>query len=353
MAASTLPSHIMAWKKSSEVNRMEEIQVDNAGRTVKGFKADSKFDQPVPKFSFDNPNKEEGNRLSKVNCYWQACDLERSQREDRYSYLLSAEREVAARKKAEDAERVSRSTKGKGKEGPKTPKKAAAKKAPESVREVGSGSEGDGEEESEEPTACVYCVQKKIKCVPLAGWKVCAACQKRKVKCEYFDKTVWVVIDGSQKIAESVQELVELENRCEASRLEGVWYNLQMCLMQVEQKAAAGLVAADARVLHLLELKSKGVEIPVDLEKQVQVERGLVQTTLTAHTEDLTERMDDIQTRTAWTKIGLPRIHSGDSPPPRVAVQGTKRKGNEEGDCVEGSKKKKKKKKVVETEEEV
>ncbi|KIJ46745.1 hypothetical protein M422DRAFT_249913 [Sphaerobolus stellatus SS14] len=180
--------------------------------------------------------------------------------------------------------------------------------------------------------------------MPQTGKKVCAACGKHKMKCEFFDKTVWAVMDGSKQIVDSMRELVGLERKREAGRLEGVWYDHQKFMMEVEQPAAMDSMAADAKLLQLLELKSKGVEILADLEKQIHMKRGLVQDTLKEHTEDLTERMDAIQKRTAWTKNGLPKLNQESTPVPLAAAQGTKRKGDNEGNHVEGSKKKKKKK---------
>lgn len=173
------------------------------------------------------------------------------------------------------------------------------------------------------------------------------------MKCEYFDKTAWAVMDGSQKVADAVREMVKMEKRKEAGRLEVVWHDLRMFLIQVEQKAAADSVAADARVLQMLELKSKGVEIPADIEKRIRAERNLVQKTLRDNTEDLTERMDSIWKRTAWTNNGLYQFKDPTpppAPPPPAAVQGTKRKNDDEESRAGENKKKKKKKKVVETE---
>ncbi|KIJ47566.1 hypothetical protein M422DRAFT_248558 [Sphaerobolus stellatus SS14] len=173
------------------------------------------------------------------------------------------------------------------------------------------------------------------------------------MKCEYFDKTAWAVMDGNQKVANAVRELVEMEKRKEAGHLEVVWHDLRMFLIQVEQKAAADSVAADARVLQMLELKSKGVEIPADIEKRIRAERNLVQKTLDDNTEDLIERMDSIWKHTAWTNNGLYQFKDPTpppAPPPSAAVQGTKRKNDDEESRVGEKKKKKKKKKVVETE---
>ncbi|KIJ31940.1 hypothetical protein M422DRAFT_266308 [Sphaerobolus stellatus SS14] len=214
MAASTLPSHIMVWKKSSEVNHMEEIQADDARRTVKGFKADNKFNRLAPKFSFDGPNKEEEDRLSKV-------------------------------------------------------------------------------------------------------------CQ--------------TVIDDHQKIADSVQELVGLEQHWTASLLEKSWYDLDMCTLNLEQSVDKDLREADGRVMTLLDMKSRGVEILVEVERWIMARCG------------------SIVQRTAWTKNGLPDSGLSETvtgPSNHVEDSENKRKAEESDSCAEGSQKKKKKKKVVESGEE-
>ncbi|KIJ39736.1 hypothetical protein M422DRAFT_257329 [Sphaerobolus stellatus SS14] len=210
-------------------------------------------------------------------------------------------------RRSDDAARVLREAqeKGKGKEGPKTPKKVVArKKAPESAREVSSGSEGDKEEELEEPPACIYCMKKKIKCVPLAGWKVCMTCQKRKMKCEFFKKTTWAIMDGSQKIAEFVWELVALERHQMASLLEKSWYELDICALNLEQAVDKDLMEVDGRVMTLLDMKFRGLEILVELEKRIIANRSRsIVGSYTAHMEHVFEWMNAIQKRTAWNKM--------------------------------------------------
>ncbi|KIJ34475.1 hypothetical protein M422DRAFT_263443 [Sphaerobolus stellatus SS14] len=292
-----LPAFMLAWKTSGEVVRMEEW--------------------PAPKFSFDDPYEEEEDRLSKVTCYWKAHDQERTQRESRYRELLDAEEAAALRKQSEDATRELK----KAQEAEKTKEKERKKEIGTGEREregkgEGSGTptpkkfqhdllleseEGEGEEEEEDdsPQSCIYCMKKKIPCVPQNGKKVCVACGRHKMKCEYFDKTAWAVMEGSKKISESIRELVNLEKPQEAGHLEVVWHDLRMFLIEVEQKAVADSVAADTRVLQLLELKSKGVSVPEDLEKWIRAECGLVQEILKENTEDLTEWMDHIWKCTA------------------------------------------------------
>ncbi|KIJ45784.1 hypothetical protein M422DRAFT_250578 [Sphaerobolus stellatus SS14] len=370
-----LPAYMLAWKTSEEVVCMEEIPASDLRRTVLGFQADNKFNRLAPKFTFDDPFEEEEDRLPKVTRYWKVRDQERTQRESRYRELLDAEKAAALRKRSEEAtqkqkeaqeEEAARvlektweaekakekekekakgkekekekgkekekeagpsgTVKGKAREVPKTPKKLTPKKSQHEVLLESGEEEVEEEDEDDLPQSCIYCVKKKILCVPQNGKKVCVACGRRKMKCEYFDKTTWAVMEGNKKISESVRELVNLEEQQEASCLEVVWHDLRMFLIEVEQKAAADSIVADARVLQLLELKSKG--------------------TLKENTEDLTEQMDHIWKCTAWTNNGLYEFGKDTPPPVWVAVQGTKRKGDNEGS------KKKKKKKVVETEDE-
>ncbi|KIJ31137.1 hypothetical protein M422DRAFT_267212 [Sphaerobolus stellatus SS14] len=252
--------------------------------------------------------------VSQVNKYWKAHDKERMQREARYKELLDAEVKAAERRKADEIARAKEKAKeeaaarekekekglekekeagppgvnkGKAREVPKTPRKVTPKK---SQTEIWLESEED--EDEDKLQSCMQCIKRKIPCVSQSGKK--------------------------------------------------------RFMMEVETRATADLSAADARVLQLLELKSKGIEIPEDLKTRIRAERGVIQRTLNEQLEDLTVRMDSIQKHTAWSKNGLPRL----TPEvPSAAAQGTKRKGDNEGDCAEGSKKKKKKK-VVETEDE-
>ncbi|KIJ39575.1 hypothetical protein M422DRAFT_257627 [Sphaerobolus stellatus SS14] len=168
------------------------------------------------------------------------------------------------------------------------------------------------------------------------------------MRCEFFDKTAWAVMDGSKQVVDAMRELVAMGRCRKTGRLEVIWHDHQRFVMEVESRATADLSAADTRLPQLLELNSKGVEIPADLEERIRAECEVIQCTLNEQLEDLTMRMDSIQKRTAWTKNGLPKLTPEVLP---VAAQGTKRKGDNEGDRAEGSKKKKKKK-VVETEEE-
>ncbi|KIJ26423.1 hypothetical protein M422DRAFT_272467 [Sphaerobolus stellatus SS14] len=285
MTDAPFPAHMLAWKASTDVIRMEEIPVGDPSRTVQGFTPDKKFNAPAPKLMFDDPYEDDVDCLNKVNKYWKARNKEMMQREARYKGLLDAEVEAAVQRKAREDEAArlkaaeeeaarekekeqelekekdtgpvkekeagpSGNVKGKAKEVPRTPRKVTPKKSQPEVR---SESEEDDEDK---PQSCIYCVKKKIPCVSQTGKKVCVACGKRKMKCEFFDKTAWAVMDGSKQIADAMRELVGLERRREAGRLEGVWYGHQRFMMEVEQRAATDSAAADAKLLQLLELKT-------------------------------------------------------------------------------------------------
>ncbi|KIJ37997.1 hypothetical protein M422DRAFT_259383 [Sphaerobolus stellatus SS14] len=343
---------------------MGETPSADPRRTVRGFAPDKKFDAPAPMLAFNDPYEDDEDRLNKVKKYWRTRDKERMLREAHYKELLDAEVKATEQRKAdENAQALEKAKeeaavwereKEKEKEtaarnGEKTVEPEDNEAGPSGVTrsqtEVWSGSEG---EEDEEKPQCVYYMKKKITCEPQAGKKVCVACAQRKMKCEFFNKSTWAVLDGTKQVVEAMRELAGLERRRDASQLEMIWHDHQHYIMEIEALAAADSLAADARVLQLLELKSKGIEVPEDLEKRIRAERDLVQTTYKEQLNDLTGRMDNIQKCTAWTKNGLLR-QNPEVPP--AAMQGTKRKGDNEGDRMEGSKKKKKKK-VAEAEDE-
>ncbi|KIJ37790.1 hypothetical protein M422DRAFT_259636 [Sphaerobolus stellatus SS14] len=350
MTDTPIPAHILAWKASSDVIRMEEIPVGDPTRTVQGFAPDKNFNVPAPKLAFDDPYEDDADRLNKVNKYWKAQDKERMQREACYKELLDAEVKAAVQRKAEEnarakekakeeaAAREKEKEKGLEKEktvepvkekeaGPSGVSKGKAREVPKTPRksqtEVRSESEGEGEEEEEKPQ-CIYCVKKNIPCVPQTGKKVCVACGKRKMKCEFFDKTTWAVLDGTKQVVEAVWELAGLGRRREAGRLEVIWHDHQHFVMEIEARATADLGAVDTRLLQLLELNSKGIEIPEDLENRIRAEREVIQHTLKEQLEDLTARMDNIQKCTAWTKNGLPRLTPVVPP---AAAQGDQKEG--------------------------
>jgi hypothetical protein len=129
------PSHILAWQKSFDVVRMEEVPAGDSRRTVQGFEVDPLFHGPAPHFDFNDPYEQDEDRLKKVSLifspsgsvlipiqvtrYWAARDLERSQRARRYDELLKAESEATERDMAGPS--------GKGKEAPKTPRRTPRK----------------------------------------------------------------------------------------------------------------------------------------------------------------------------------------------------------------------------------
>ncbi|KIJ52912.1 hypothetical protein M422DRAFT_242863 [Sphaerobolus stellatus SS14] len=107
---------MLAWKTSGEVECMEDVPAGDSRRTIWGFQANKKIDWPAPTFSFDDPNEEEEDSLSKVACYWKARDQERTQRESRFRKLLDAEEAAASRKRSEEAAWALKKAKEKEKE---------------------------------------------------------------------------------------------------------------------------------------------------------------------------------------------------------------------------------------------
>ncbi|KIJ46915.1 hypothetical protein M422DRAFT_249657 [Sphaerobolus stellatus SS14] len=260
MTDTPIPAHILAWKASTNVIQMGEIPSADPRRTVRGFVPDKKIDVPAPTLAFNDPYEDDEDRLNKVKKYWRVCDKERMLREACYKELLDAKVQAAEWRKADENVRPlekakeeaaawekekekekekeqaletaarnkektvepekdneagpSSNAKGKAREVPRTPRKVTPKK---SQTEVRSGSEG---EEDEEKLQCVYCVKKKITCVPQAGKKVCVAYSRRKMKCEFFDKSSWAVLDGTRQVVEAVRELAGLERCRDASQLE-------------------------------------------------------------------------------------------------------------------------------------
>ncbi|KIJ50731.1 hypothetical protein M422DRAFT_245388 [Sphaerobolus stellatus SS14] len=272
------PAYMLAWKTSSKVKCMEDVPASDSRRT------------------------EEEDRLSKVAHYWKAHDQERTQRELRFCELLDAEEAAASQKWSEEAAQAlkkvkeeekakekekekekekgkkkekevgpSGSAKGKAKEVPKMPKKPTPKKSKRDVY-----SESEEEEEEDKLQSCIYCVKKKIPCVPQTGKKVCVTCAWHKMRCEFFDKTTWAVKEGSEKVAEAVRELTKLERCQTASLLEKSWYDLDICTLNLEQMVDRDLMEADGKVLTLLDMKSRGVEIPPEVEKRIMTNRGSI-----------------------------------------------------------------------------
>ncbi|KIJ47011.1 hypothetical protein M422DRAFT_249317 [Sphaerobolus stellatus SS14] len=296
---------------------MEEILVSDPTRTVQGFAPDKKFNAPAPKLVFDDPYEDDEDCLNKVNKYWKAHDKERLQREACYKELLDAEVKAAEQRKADEIAQAKEKAKAEAAMREKEKEKGLEKvKTVEPVKEKEVGpsgsqtevlSESEEDEDEDKLQSCIYCMKKKIPCVPQTGKKVCVACRKHKMKREFFDKTAWAVIDGSKQVVDT------------------------RFMMEVELRATVNLSASDARLLQLLELKSKGIEIPEDLETRILAEHEVIQRTLNEQLEDLTMQMDSIQKGSSG---GCTR---------------DQKEGDNEGDRTEGSKKKKKKK-VVETE---
>ncbi|KIJ32973.1 hypothetical protein M422DRAFT_265158 [Sphaerobolus stellatus SS14] len=158
-------------------------------------------------------------------------------------------------------------------------------------------------------------------------------------------------MDGSAKIVEAVRDLTKLERRRMAGLLEKSWYDLDICALNLEQTVDRDLMEADGKVLTLLDMKSRGVEIPADVEKRVMANRGSIVASYTTHMEHIFTRMNLIRKRTAWTKNDLPESTIGEpeeGPSSRVEESGNKRKV-EESENRAGVRKKRR---VVETEEE-
>ncbi|KIJ29680.1 hypothetical protein M422DRAFT_268910, partial [Sphaerobolus stellatus SS14] len=198
--SASLPSHILAWKKSSEVVRMEQIPARDPRRTVQGFEADPLFHGPAPRIDYNDPYEQGEDCLKKVTTYWTARDAS----------ILRHEAEQAAKEGMAGPS-------GKGKEAPKTPRRMPRKAA----NVPPSDSEEEKEDSDEAPPSCVECLRKRITCVPQPGKKrSCMACYKRKIRCDFLDKTAWAVLEGSKKMAESVRELAGMEKRREYFRLE-------------------------------------------------------------------------------------------------------------------------------------
>ncbi|KIJ24079.1 hypothetical protein M422DRAFT_275237 [Sphaerobolus stellatus SS14] len=246
-----LPTHILGWKTSDEVDCMEDIPVRH---------------------------------------YWQACDQERTQHESRYQELLDAEWVAASCKRAEDATQAVREAQEKA-------------KGKEKEKEKEKGKEKEKEKGKEKEAGPSRSTKGKGKEVPKTPKKP----TPKKSSCEVPSESEEEMMMQTNPSPAYISSRRRRSHACPRTA--------RRCLRQLEQKAAADSAAADTRVLQLLELKSKGVEIPVDLEKRVQVEHGLVQSTLKEHTEDITKWMDEIQAHMAWTKNGLPRISNDDSPP--------------------------------------
>ncbi|KIJ46817.1 hypothetical protein M422DRAFT_249559 [Sphaerobolus stellatus SS14] len=219
---SQIPSHILAWKKSFKVVHMEQIPAGDPRRTVQGFEADPLFHGPALRIDYNDPYEQDEDRSKKVTRYWAARDVEREQRTHRYDELLGAEMQASIlRCEAEQAAKEGMAgPSGKGKEAPKTPRRTPRKAAIVPP----SDSKEEKEDGDEAPPSCVECLRKRITCIPQPGKKrSCMACYKRKIRCDFLDKTAWAVLEGSRRMAESVRELAGMEKRREYFRLELKW----------------------------------------------------------------------------------------------------------------------------------
>ncbi|KIJ42209.1 hypothetical protein M422DRAFT_254607 [Sphaerobolus stellatus SS14] len=145
--------------------------------------------------------------------------------------------------------------------------------------------------------------------------------------------------------SESVWELLTLEKWCAASRLQRSWYELDICALNLEWAVDQDLMEVDGRVIKLLDLKSRGVEILAELEKQVFANQGSIVASYTVHMEHVFEWMNASQKQMAWTKNGLldsRMSESGEDFSSCMEILGNKRKAKESGDCVEGIRRRRK-----------
>ncbi|KIJ47561.1 hypothetical protein M422DRAFT_248550 [Sphaerobolus stellatus SS14] len=291
------PPHILAWQKSSDVVRMEEVPAGDSRRTVQGFEADPLFHGPAPRFNFNDPYEQDEDRLRK--------------RARRYDELLKAELEATERDLAGPS--------GKGKGTPKTPRRTPRKAAIVPP----SDSEEEKEDGEEAPPLCVECLRKRIPCVPQPGKKrSCKACHKRKIRCDFLDKTAWAVLEGSKKMAESVRELAGMEKRREYFRLELKWYELQRYSFDLQRTGELDAAAADFRLLQMLQLKGQGLDIPEDLEEQFRMERLNIEMRVRERVDAVEKNMDEVRREAAF------RLPSGE--PADLPTPSGKRKANDE-----------------------
>ncbi|KIJ51250.1 hypothetical protein M422DRAFT_244432 [Sphaerobolus stellatus SS14] len=301
-----LPSHILVWKKSSEVVHMEQIPAGDPRRMVQGFEADPLFRGPVLCIDYNDPYEQDEDRLKKVTRYWAARDLERDQRASRYDELLAAEIKVSIlRREAKQAAKEGiAGLSGKGKEVPRTPRKSPRKAA----NVPPSDSEEEKENGDEAPPSCMECLRKKITCI----------------RCDFLDKTAWVVLEGSRRMAESVWELAGMEKRREYFRLELKWYELQCYSFDLQWTEELDVAAADFRLLQMLHLKGQGLDIPEDLEERFRTERLNIEIRLWEHVDTMEKSMDEVRREAGFR---LPSREPADSPTPSG-----KRKADDEED---------------------
>ncbi|KIJ51805.1 hypothetical protein M422DRAFT_244169 [Sphaerobolus stellatus SS14] len=289
---SQILSHILTWKKSSEVVRMEQIPAGDPRRTVQGFEADPLFHAPAPRIDYNDPYEQDEDRLKKVTRYWAAHDVEQEQRTRRYDELLAAEMQASIlRREAEQAAKEGMAgPSGKGKEAPKTPRRTPRKAA----NVPPSDSEVEKEDGDEAPPLCVECLRKKIACVPQPGKKR-MACYKCKIRCDFLDKTAWAVLEGSRRMAESVRKLAGMEKRREYFQLELKWYELQRYSFDLQRTGELDTAAADFGLLQMLHLKGQGLDIPEDLEERFRTERLNIEIRLRERVDAVEKSMDEVR----------------------------------------------------------
>ncbi|KIJ27805.1 hypothetical protein M422DRAFT_270995 [Sphaerobolus stellatus SS14] len=325
---SQIPSHILAWKKSSEVVRMEQILVGDPRRTVQGFEADPLFHAPAPRIDYNDPYEQDEDRLKKVTRYWAARDVEREQRTHRYDELLAAEMQASIlRCEAEQAAKEGMAgPSGKGKEAPKMPRRTPRKAANVPL----SDSKEEKEDGDEAPPSCVECLRKRIVCVPQPGKKrSCMACYKHKIRCDFLDKTVWAVLEGSRRMAESVRELAGMEKRREYFRLELKWYELQRYSFDLQRTGELDAAAADFRLLQMLHLRGQGLDIPEDLEERFRTERLNIEMRVRERVDTVEKCMDEVRREGGFI---LPSGESANSP----TLSGKRKANDEEEEETEG-----------------
>ncbi|KIJ33677.1 hypothetical protein M422DRAFT_264295 [Sphaerobolus stellatus SS14] len=266
------PSHILAWMHSSEVIQMEEIPAGDPRRMVQGFAADPLCPHPTPRFDYEDPYEQDEDHLKKVTRYW-ATQVE-----------AAVQRHAAEQVAKDDIAGPSRSVKDKGREVPKTPRRTP-RKAMRLLHHVWS----------------------------------------RKVRCEFLDKTVWAVLEGSKKMAEAIRELAGMEKRREYSQLELKWYELQHFTFDLQRSGELDVAAADYRLLQMLNLKAQGLDIPADLEEQFHTEHVDIEMKVREHVEAVMQCMEEIRGNT-----GLDLLGGG--PPDSLTPFGKRKAVDEEDD---------------------
>ncbi|KIJ29456.1 hypothetical protein M422DRAFT_269112 [Sphaerobolus stellatus SS14] len=306
-------SHILAWTKLSDVIQMKEIPAGDPCHTVQGFATDPLFPHPAPRFDYENPYKQDEDRLKKVTRYWDLLDLEVEAAIQRRATGQAAKGNIAG---------PSGNMKNEGKEVPRMPRRTPRK----ATNVIPSDSKEEKEDSNEAPPSCMECLQKKIPCVPQPRKKrSCMACYKCKICCEFLDKTVWVVLEGNKRITEAVWELAGMEKWREYFQLELKWYELQRFSFDLQRTGELDAAGADFRLLQMLNLKGQGMDILADLEERFHTERLEVQMKVQEHVEAVMQSMEEIQGNTG---LDLP----GGVPPNLLTSSGKRKAVDEEDD---------------------